>query len=119
DVNNVPDEILERAGLELISGNALKGTEGIAFITELTKGGGEYQSYDEVRARGLTKAYSMEVRPYIYRLLISDRFGRKARKAAETDTEEENGGENGNGEEEKAPRRRRRAATTTVEATGK
>lgn len=83
DVNTVSNDVLERAGLELISGTLLKGNDGIAFITELTKGGGTYQVYENPKKNGLTRAYSMEVRPYILRLLIADYFGSRARKKSE------------------------------------
>jgi hypothetical protein len=78
DVNSVSDSVLTQAGKELVSGNMIRGQDGLQVIMDLSKNG-------STTGRPLTKAYAAEVRPFLRRLKLAPSFGRRGRKAAASD----------------------------------
>lgn len=84
-VNDVPNSVLNQAGLELAGGTILKGPEGLDFIIEHTKAGA---TDAKVAERGLTKAYAAEVRPFLRRLKLAPAFGRRGSSKKEAPAEE-------------------------------
>jgi len=81
DVNSVSNSVLNKAGLELVGGNMIKGTEGLDLIMSLSKDG-------STTGRPLTKAYAAEVRPFLRRLKLAPSFGRRGKKAAPKEEKE-------------------------------
>jgi hypothetical protein len=71
DINDISlNPKLEKAGLEIVGGNMLDGPSGIEFIQEHTGEG-------STTGRPLTPAFAAEVRPFIRRLQLSNKFGRR------------------------------------------
>lgn len=74
DINSATiNSKLEKAGLALIGGNLLDGPESLEVISDLTKKG-------STTGKPLTKAYSAEVRPFVKRLQMADKFGNRHKK---------------------------------------
>lgn len=80
DVNAATSAQLTKAVDSLAGGNLLDGPGGIELIQELTKAGA---TDENVAKRGLTRAYAMEVRPFIRRKTLSPNFGRRSKPRAE------------------------------------
>jgi len=71
DINDESlNPILAKVGLEVVGGNFLDGKEGIEWIKEHTAEG-------STTGRPLTDAFAAEVRPYIRRLQMANKFGRR------------------------------------------
>lgn len=90
DVNSVSDTVLTAAGKELVGGNMIQGADGLSLISSLSKDGAEHPL---VAKRGLTKAYSAEVRPFLRRLKLAPGFGRRSSARKPKEAAAENGGE--------------------------
>lgn len=70
DVNSVPQSILLKAAKDLAGGNMLNGKEGLELIKT-------YSANGSTTGRALTDAYASEVRPFIRKLQLSEKFGRR------------------------------------------
>lgn len=80
DINEVSNGDLSKAADSLAGGNLLDGPGGIELIQSLTKAGA---TDENVAKRGLTRAYAMEVRPFLRRKALAPSFGRRSKPRAE------------------------------------
>lgn len=69
-VATVSDDVILKAGKELVGGNMLDGGDGLAFIQT-------YSANGSTTGRALTTSYASEVRPFIRKLKVSAGFGRR------------------------------------------
>lgn len=80
DVNTATTAQMQAAFKSLAGSTFLEGKDGVAMISTLTKAGA---TDEKVASKGLTAAYAQEVRPFIKRGLLSDKFGRRGKPKVE------------------------------------
>lgn len=82
DVNSIPQATLLKAVKDLAGGNMLSGKEGLELIKT-------YSANGSTTGRALTDAYASEVRPFIRKLQLSEKFGRRGGLTDEEKAERE------------------------------
>lgn len=81
-VATVSDDVILKAGKELVGGNMLDGADGLKFIQT-------YSANGSTTGRALTTSYASEVRPFIRKLKVSAAFGRRGGLTDEEKAERE------------------------------